>query len=673
MSSRKADSSSAPQVDDLQFDIQRLQKKVEMLQSENKILERELELSKGGTESSMAQKAQDFQAGISKELQENKVLVAKFKQKYSVINRHLALERAALQEVRQEMEKGHQSISKELIGKLFMMGNACIQLRKETDWIKQEAIQKAAALEDEHARITAHNNELLATIARLEEQEQHNADKYLNASKNLSSELSERESKYKAEINKLKDTLEKKKVKSKAIFDSNEELRGEVAACREELVASETNNKELAIKLENASLQYRELEKKNAAVSGELLKTNNQLSKDLESEKLVCERLQSELESWKLSFSGSAATLQKSETEKEQQKTEIEQLRAKLKDSGEKQTKYMDLNDKLQNDLNAILSREQMLRKEVGASNLDKTEVQKRLASISEKLRSIESDHASEIKELQVKLDSMEQQKLLQTTELQKYKVSAQEALEKASQVEMKYLTLVSESTKNKKLVEQHDEELKGWKVRAEKAERELGASHKLAEELRADRDDALNSSTALRTENTNLAAQVVKLEKDKEVMSNKLKSQPPSAVVSQLQESLTALQRKIQDKDDEIDGLKDTVRRECEERMEKMIEISELKDQLAGWARGGGGGRGATDAAHQTAVSYAANDHASYASASSAAAAVSSKLLASSDEILAGNGGGGDAAVGNASWALRMSRKEQNQNQFRNNSNRRK
>ena len=52
-------------------------------------------------------------------------------------------------------------------------------------------------------------------------------------------------------------------------------------------------------------------------------------------------------------------------------------------------------------------------------------------------------------------------------------------------------------------------------------------------------------------------------------------------AEVERLKLELEAAENKYEERSSEIRGLKDTIRRECEERTELMIEVSELKDQI--------------------------------------------------------------------------------------------
>merc|ERR1711939_765701 len=64
------------------------------------------------------------------------------------------------------------------------------------------------------------------------------------------------------------------------------------------------------------------------------------------------------------------------------------------------------------------------------------------------------------------------------------------------------------------------------------------------------------------------------------EEYSSKLRQIDPNALAA-ANSKIAALEQLLQNKDENIDHLKETIRRECEERTEMMIEISELKDRI--------------------------------------------------------------------------------------------
>ncbi len=657
--------------DDIELhELQRLQKRVEMFQSENKILESELAMYKNSNAGGSSSTAQELQDNMSRELQQTKVQVAKFAQKYGVINRHLSLERAALEEVRRELSKGHANIQQEVLRNLKQLSGACIKFQREAHVFRDESQANKTLLEEFRETSKVQEQTLTATINELKQNEQKQADKYMDAC-NKSSEWNKREKCYIEEIDKLKELLAKKKSKSMVLFETNNELRQQIEANEVQTKALVETNSNLRAELETSASKLIEVENRWSTENRLVAECKSLLERDLKAEQSVTAALRADLTELQSSLGNSSGRLQSLETENSAQKNDIARLQEKISASIEKQERYMSLNDKLQSDLNSILAREQMLRQEIGSSNLDKAEVQRRLVSIGDKLQTIESEHAAEMQDVNSQLEATQKELIVANAALEKHKDKSGESLQKVKEAEMKYLALVAENLANKKLAEQLEAGAKDATTRAEKAERDIALANTAIDELRNDRDDALERADGIKSENVALKAQVAKLEKDIDILSRKLKDQPSPTATAQLRDALALANKQLADKEEDIDGLKETVRRECEERMEKMIEISELKEQLSQWARGGGARRSA-DATLQASVPVGQGGY-NVEPVPARNSNTSNNVLVSSDELVAGSGGG-DAAAGNASWALRMSRKDAStKNQFRNNSVRRK
>jgi predicted nucleic acid-binding Zn-ribbon protein len=104
---------------------------------------------------------------------------------------------------------------------------------------------------------------------------------------------------------------------------------------------------------------------------------------------------------------------------------------------------------------------------------------------------------------------------------------------------------------------------------------------------LRNDLVDATSRSNALKDQVKALEATISKLNStisSKDALINSKENESNvrnNQQVLSLTTSLESTQQLLKDKLEEIDHLKDCVRRECEERTEMLIEISELKDQL--------------------------------------------------------------------------------------------
>lgn len=77
----------------------------------------------------------------------------------------------------------------------------------------------------------------------------------------------------------------------------------------------------------------------------------------------------------------------------------------------DQQNQLLALYDKLNSDLNAVLRREQFLRTEMGNNTDDKSELQRRLRSITEKVNALEKEHSEEIKRLIADKDDASQSK----------------------------------------------------------------------------------------------------------------------------------------------------------------------------------------------------------------------------------------------------------------------
>jgi hypothetical protein len=275
---------------------------------------------------------------------------------------------------------------------------------------------------------------------------------------------------------------------------------------------------------------------------------------------------------------------------------ENDDLKDKILKLNDLQNRLLLSNEQLQNDFNSILRREEALRNEIGSNNNNKNDLQGKLRSITEKVKNIEKDHHIEIEKLQIERDnacysSERYSKLLKELEL------------RCTHFETKLLTS-DESNNNKienvnKELEFNKEIIQTEKLKFDKLNeknslqlKEIKDLNDKLNELRNDRDEINNKLNILNDksksydtdyklvikERDSIMSQLNSIKNDKEKMTNQLNDMILQQDNNQDSEKLNLL---LIDKNNEISNLKDCVSRECMERTEMKIEMSEMKDKL--------------------------------------------------------------------------------------------
>ena len=122
-----------------------------------------------------------------------------------------------------------------------------------------------------------------------------------------------------------------------------------------------------------------------------------------------------------------------------------------------------------------------------------------------------------------------------------------------------------------------------------ERAENDAEGMRGDIQSLRRDRDEATELCRLGQKDNDTLAQRVVVVEKNLATAEGLLRSAREEAAAAAAASSeevgvaaaMEDLEAAVAAKDEEIDGLKDTIRRECTERTEMLIEMSELRDRM--------------------------------------------------------------------------------------------
>lgn len=279
---------------------------------------------------------------------------------------------------------------------------------------------------------------------------------------------------------------------------------------------------------------------------------------------------------------------------------ENDDLKEKILKLNDLQNRLLLSNDQLQNDFNSILRREESLRNEIGSNNINKNDLQGKLRSITEKVKNIEKDHHLEIEKLQLERDnafnsSERYSKLLKELELRcthfETKLLANDELNNnklenmIKELEINKEIINKEKLKYDKLNEKNSLQLKEIKNLNDKLDELRNIRDELNDKLKLLNDKSKTSDSDYKLvikERDSIMSQLNSIKNDKEIISKQLKDmklqQDNNKDNCNDMEKLNLL---LIDKDKEISNLKDCVSRECLERTEMKIEMSEMKDKL--------------------------------------------------------------------------------------------
>lgn len=431
---------------------------------------------------------------------------------------------------KESLQKSTQEFSGIILATLATLGNSVDKTNMKTKVLQEELQKKSSELEEITDKFNELKKEHYLVLEKCTNQEEVHQEELLNIQKILNISTIDR----------------------KALDNQNEELRlqlnihkeksGDIETLREQIVSLRRHNDEV------------------------------------QSERVACENL-----------------LTNEINQKTQLQMKNNELVEKIRVLTDQQERLFNENSILQENMSSLIAKEQSLRQELGSHTNDKSDMSKQLRQIKEKVKHLEEENAIEVKGLKAELDALRlekheallgsnQQAIInnELTNNIKYLQSQVEQQKEKYSKEMEQLRSSHdlERSKNEKLTNEND----SYKGKTALQLQELQNDNN---NLRNDLVDATSRSNALKDQVKALEATISKLNStisSKDALINSKENESNvrnNQQVLSLTTSLESTQQLLKDKLEEIDHLKDCVRRECEERTEMLIEISELKDQL--------------------------------------------------------------------------------------------
>mmetsp|Transcript_768 Transcript_768/g.1279 ORF Transcript_768/g.1279 Transcript_768/m.1279 type:complete len:645 (+) Transcript_768:172-2106(+) len=544
--------------DDLIFEVKRLRQRVQVLENDKKIMEEEFAIAQTGSADSAIHTNQDT-AKLKDQLYSMRNMLTMYVQKYRVVQTFLELERKTLREIRSEVDSCYDTTKKDVEQKL----NLVVKAVQSREYALQKRLQKMT-------------NDLFKEKERKEHLVIEASE--LKKERNLiSKSLENVQKEFAAEKEMMKEHFDRI---SKKIEDYQQEHAHEVQAMRNEIadkdkaqVELEGNNCKLRKQIKSMQEEHTVLFSKNEELSVAL----RAHSEDAENWRRVRKTLEEKIAELDNQISDSKT---KGDTECEKLKDQIRVLNDQLE-------KMMANHDALTNDFNSVLAREESLRMELHGNSNDKSDMQRKLRSINEKLKEMEALHSEETAALRDHILEEERKASAVAKELSKEKQRADGAAAELTRAQQAMLAKDGE-------IKSRDEELNRLRGvvgdlerKVKSFERELSAGESSIASLRSDRDDALASANTLKEALSASAVKVDELECEVQRLQEEVRnlreelSRADHSVLEKLRCQVSEKEVALAEGQEEIAKLKDTIRRECEERTEMMLEMSELRDQI--------------------------------------------------------------------------------------------
>lgn len=209
---------------------------------------------------------------------------------------------------------------------------------------------------------------------------------------------------------------------------------------------------------------------------------------------------------------------------------------------------------------------------------VDRAEVDQRLISIQKKLSSLESDSNNEISSLNNAVTDLQNAKIAAEKDASKQAATCKELQKWNKELQDSVLSKNIEIETLTSRLKKSEEDFWTQSQILNAKQKEMGELQTQCDNLRQDRDgmeDRYNRSVAECGELKEMIREI------KAQQSLDSKKQVDSRV-TELQSALNIANQKLAENSDEtIEQLKETIRRECEERTSMLIEIEELRDQL--------------------------------------------------------------------------------------------
>lgn len=524
--------------DDLCFELKRLRQRCEVLERDKRILEEEISIAQHGNHDK--DKIAAYEASIATQSQQLSALrsvVTMQKQKFRVVKSHLALERKALSDILVELHGGLTDMKSNCECTLLLFKDKITALRA-----KDEDMSSALAASKEYITKleidAAHRGKELAQLRHDLSAAERAAESEQNALKEqiaaITDKIHQYQNEHATELCKMYADLEAKDAKYRDISSTNANLKSEVADITEQLSWAK---QQLCERVTASSATI-------TALSSEIAQLKQQLSEATKDNELLHSKLSSA--------------------------TEAQNAKSSHQDQ------LLQLHDKLMKDFHVVLEREKRLQNELAERNIDKNDIATKLRSIQDKVANMEEEHESAMAELRKELFNEQNRAknlssdvsalnesmiaVKQQTEEWKQKYTAKEKEYAALKQQSEYQTnaILKAATEAKKLQEQIDDKQK----------------YILAKETMEQENSSLQRHVS------DLMRQLADETAAKEEYICKLRQIDPNELAA-ANSKITTLEQLLQSKDETIDHLKETIRRECEERTEMMIEISELKDRI--------------------------------------------------------------------------------------------
>lgn len=531
-------------MDDLRFELKRLQQKYDVLERDKKIMEDEIKLS--------AKTASDGVAidQLSREIKlKNAELLKWYEsasalgQKHRVVLRHLWLEKRALLEMKTELSRGLDAMfsSPDIISALKRIQDGLHIARSERDELVIASVQ--------------HKGKEAALRKRI-----HGVDSAVKMQK--------------SSFESLKTTIYGELRDWKIFVDTcNKELKSEVLRSSHGSAAMMQSMHQLRAERDELSRNYKTMQ----IDYGIQIKAVS----DLQTEMMIAsERFNAISSNLNNKIVDLSTSLENSYSEKKNLASENIRLSSELELGMDQLRRLASVHTALQGELQLAEERENGVRAELATHGSSKAEISSRLKRIQEKVNQMEAQHSEQMKELQSHLEM------------------SREALHRAVLDKETAQRLVGDAAREAELM--REKAVDEWKLRYRNLEEKINMTvvnerniklriaeqeslitllrSKLAEvELREEESNTSQNDMKLQLENKDFLiceAERASLELRGDLMrvEQKLIDQSTKAEV---------MQKELTDATAENARLLMVVQKECKERTELLIQISELKDVI--------------------------------------------------------------------------------------------
>lgn len=537
--------------DDLIYELKRMKKKCTIYEKNQLIYEQEQELKNMKTINNDTTILNNQIKSQNEKILHLQSIVTMMFSKYAVILRNLQLEKQTLSEIKSDCIKQESFISNEMMNNIFnneFKTKMILFVEKIQNQMKQKDVQ----MNEFAMELNDKNQILIQNDISMREMEEKNRNlmeqtKALESNSRLKSDYSNVLLKNEELVKKISDL-------SNRVIDMEQQFKKDIFELNE--------NKEYHLKIignENELLKENEVE-----LNCQIVKLKNEIQ----------------------SINNKRDIAQSTESMKYVK--EIEDLKKRLSIQENSFNELSNINEQLQSDHNALLRNFEKMKNEKCDGNKNMKDLQNKLFSINKKLQEIESDH------------SIEMTRILKENELLKDKNIYYETNEQRLNNTCKEYDLLNNSLKNNlKNVESDllkvnkNNEIENKKLLNKIEELQITYSNMDSEYKQIIKKMELKEKGNTET-HKNVLQQINMLKQE----NHELKLYKTTYIEEKelLQHSVTTLRnennelKKLNVKDDEkeeisklnqkIIELKDCIHRECEERTNMLIEISELRDE---------------------------------------------------------------------------------------------